>query len=193
MIALVDTNYDPRQVDYVIPPTTTPSAPLNCWWVQIADAVIEGKSMVEKEERGETQVLETPAARVVAGARPRFEEEVELEDAELLGASTLAKIGPKADAAMDVNEDSSLIPDAVKSVITEETLDVIEEEVDKTVAVKAKSVKKADNGEAVVTDEKQRPQAKANTPGQPKASLKTSKTWLKTLSMTSKTKWKRCR
>jgi len=153
VIALVDTNCDPRQVDYVIPSNDDAIRAIKLLVGKIADAVIEGKSMVEKEERGETQVLETPAARVAAGARPRFEEEVELEDAELLGASTLAKIGPKADAAMDVNEDSSLIPDAVKSVITEETLDVIEEEVDKTVAVKAKSVKKADNGEAVVTDE----------------------------------------
>ena len=58
---------------------------------KMADAVIEGKAMYKEEDREESTAVYTPADRVASGAQPRFEEEVELEDEELLGASTLAR------------------------------------------------------------------------------------------------------
>ncbi|HNR03200.1 MAG TPA: 30S ribosomal protein S2 [Anaerolineaceae bacterium] len=155
VIALVDTNCDPRQVDYVIPSNDDAIRAIKLLVGKIADAVIEGKSMVEKEERSEAEAVETPAARVAAGARPRFEEEVELEDTDLLGASTLAKLGPKPEAAAEVDGEPEAQVVAAKTVITEETLDVIEEEVEKTAAVKTKPVKKADDGEPVALKEEE--------------------------------------
>jgi len=95
IIALVDTNCDPRNVDYVIPSNDDAIRAIKLLVGKIADAVIEGKSMYKEEDRDESATIETPAGRVAAGARPRFEEEVELEDTDLLGASTLAKLGPK--------------------------------------------------------------------------------------------------
>jgi small subunit ribosomal protein S2 len=96
VIALVDTNCDPRQVDYVIPSNDDAIRAIKLLVGKIADAVIEGKSMYKEEDREVVATAETPAERAAAGARPRFEEEVELEDEALLGASTLAKLGPKA-------------------------------------------------------------------------------------------------
>ena len=159
VIALVDTNCDPRHVDYVIPSNDDAIRAIKLLVAKIADAVIEGKSMVEKEESSEAPAAETPAARVAAGVRPRFEEEVELEDADLLGASTLAKIGPKADAAKE-DEDLDMKPGVGKSVIAEETLDVLEEEVDKTVSVKSKSAKKSDDEDAAAAAEEEKSTAK---------------------------------
>jgi ElaB/YqjD/DUF883 family membrane-anchored ribosome-binding protein len=159
VIALVDTNCDPRHVDYVIPSNDDAIRAIKLLVGKIADAVIEGKSMVEKEESSEAPAAETPAARVAAGVRPRFEEEVELEDADLLGASTLAKIGPKADAAKE-DEDLDMKPGVGKSVIAEETLDVLEEEVDKTVSVKSKSAKKSDDEDAAAAAEEEKSTAK---------------------------------
>jgi len=88
IIALVDTNCDPRQVDYVIPSNDDAIRAIKLLVGKIADAVIEGKSMFKEEDRVETGIATTPAERVAAGVRPRFEEEVELEDEDLLGAST---------------------------------------------------------------------------------------------------------
>ncbi len=123
VLALVDTNCDPRQVDYVIPSNDDAIRAIKLLVGKIADAVIEGKAMV-KEETGEAAVIaaaETPAGRVASGARPHMDEEVELEDDILLGAATLAKLGGKAEEEI------------------EEVVEVIEEEA----AAKPKRSKKA--------------------------------------------------
>lgn len=167
VIALVDTNCDPRQIDYVIPSNDDAIRAIKLLVGKIADAVIEGKSMIEKEEQDESVLPETPAARVAAGARPRFEEEVELEDADLLGESTLAKIGPKPDEEPQgeeaAEEEAEIVETPVvtaKNIITEETVEVIEEEVEKKVVEKAKPAKKADDGEPLVEKEEEKPAAK---------------------------------
>ncbi len=195
VIALVDTNCDPRQIDYVIPSNDDAIRAIKLLVGKIADAVIEGKTMVKDDDKVEAAVAETPAARVAAGARPRFEEEVELEDTDLLGASTLAKLGPKpevevetateeepeskvtkeepevktADVEPEVKatevepEAEVLVPLAAadKKGITEETLEVIEEEVEKKVAGKAKPAKKADDDEPIVAkSEEEKPATK---------------------------------
>lgn len=102
VIALVDTNCDPRSVDYVIPSNDDAIRAIKLLVGKIADAVIEGKSMVKEDDLG-TAAAETPAVRVAAGARPRINEEIELEDNILLGASTLAKLGEQAEEVV-VNE-----------------------------------------------------------------------------------------
>ena len=139
VIALVDTNCDPRQVDYVIPSNDDAIRAIKLLVGKIADAVIEGKTMVKEEDKDLAAMAETPAARAAAGAHPRFEEEVELEDEDLLGASTLAKLGGKPEEE-EVKEEGepetkTVEPEAATSdVIAEEAVAVIEEEVEKTVA-----------------------------------------------------------
>ena len=98
VIALLDTNCDPRYVDYVIPSNDDAIRAIKLLVGKIADAVIEGKTMVKEEDRDGAAVAETPASRS-ATFRPRMDEESELEDSDLLGASTLAHLGPKGEAA----------------------------------------------------------------------------------------------
>ncbi|MEZ0396351.1 MAG: 30S ribosomal protein S2 [Anaerolineales bacterium] len=94
VVALVDTNCDPSHVDYVIPSNDDAIRAIKLLVGKMADAVLEGKALRKDEE------LETPAEpaaeEAAAGrrtARP-VEEEVELQDEELLGEATLAKLAP---------------------------------------------------------------------------------------------------
>jgi small subunit ribosomal protein S2 len=97
VIALVDTNCDPRNIDYVIPSNDDAIRAIKLLVGKIADAVVEGKAM-RKEEAQE------PVPEKV-GARIPETEEPELSDEELLGASTLAKISrPKAVEDEDEDE-----------------------------------------------------------------------------------------
>ncbi len=90
VIALVDTNCDPSNVDYVIPSNDDAIRAIKLLVAKIADAAIEGKA-ARKEEPEEEHA---PAQVVMAGA-----EEPELSDEELLGAATLAKISSHLNVA----------------------------------------------------------------------------------------------
>jgi small subunit ribosomal protein S2 len=100
VVALVDTNCDPRGVDYVIPSNDDAIRAIKLLVGKIADAVIEGKTMIKEEDQAaEASAAGTAEVRPAAAARPRMEEESELEDKDLLGESTLAKMGNKAEEA----------------------------------------------------------------------------------------------
>lgn len=86
VIGMVDTNCDPRNVDYVIPSNDDAIRAIKLMVGKIADAVVEGKAM-RKEETEEEEIQRMPGQ-----AMP---EEVELSDEELLGEATLAKLGTK--------------------------------------------------------------------------------------------------
>ncbi|HOW91631.1 MAG TPA: 30S ribosomal protein S2 [Anaerolineaceae bacterium] len=122
LIALVDTNCDPRNVDYVIPSNDDAIRAIKLLVGKIADAVIEGRTMVKEEDRDLSQTIATPADRIAAGVRPRFEEEIELDDKDLLGASTLAKLGP---AVTEAEEETVIAPvEAVEEVVAETDAEV---------------------------------------------------------------------
>jgi small subunit ribosomal protein S2 len=90
VIALVDTNCDPRNVDYVIPSNDDAIRAIKLLVAKIADAAIEGKASRKEEPEEE----HAPAQIAMAGA-----EEPELTDEELLGAATLAKISSRLNVA----------------------------------------------------------------------------------------------
>lgn len=93
VIALVDTNCDPRGVDYVIPSNDDAIRAIKLLVAKIADAAIEGKAMHKEEDYGtEAAPAEKPAVYAEVGSA-HVEAELELNDDELLGSSTLAKIG----------------------------------------------------------------------------------------------------
>jgi len=81
VLALVDTNCDPRNVDYVIPSNDDAIRAIKLLVGKIADAALEGRSMRKEEE------LEPAGEMRVAVADER-----ELTDEELLGEATLAKL-----------------------------------------------------------------------------------------------------
>ncbi len=104
VIALVDTNCDPRGVDYVVPSNDDAIRAIKLLVGKVADAVLEGKAMRKDVEEEVLREEEAAPARPATAARPRMEEEAELEDKDLLGESTLAKLVGKH----DLDEDEEL-------------------------------------------------------------------------------------
>lgn len=119
VIALVDTNCDPRNIDYVIPSNDDAIRAIKLLVGKMADAVIEGKSLRKEEE----EIL--PEERVMA-----LVEEPELTDEELLGEATLAKISYQDRA---VTEDEEILEDEVETPGLEdfEEEEIVEDEMDK--------------------------------------------------------------
>ena len=83
IVAMVDTNCDPRNVDYVIPSNDDAIRAIKLLVNKIAEAVVEGQELRKDDEEEVTPVTEV----VMAGI-----DETELTDEDLLGAATLAKI-----------------------------------------------------------------------------------------------------
>ncbi len=91
VIALVDTNCDPRYIDYVIPSNDDAIRAIKLLVGRIADAVIEGKLMrkdIEEEVEEEPQYRHEPKSRITR----KLEDDEELSDEDLLTERTLAKI-----------------------------------------------------------------------------------------------------
>jgi hypothetical protein len=82
VIAMVDTNADPRNIDYVIPSNDDAIRAIKLVVGKIADAALEGLG-ARKEEVIEEEVRTVARAAV---------DEAELSDEELLGEATLAKL-----------------------------------------------------------------------------------------------------
>ncbi len=88
VIAMVDTNCDPTNVDYVIPSNDDAIRAIKLVVSKIADAAIEGKAL--RKELPEEARVSMPMA-----------EEEELSDEDLLGEATLAKISGRIKAPLD--------------------------------------------------------------------------------------------
>jgi hypothetical protein len=107
---------------------------------KIADAVIEGKSLRKDEDLDEEM---TPGEEKPVVVRRRMEEDAELADETLLGASTLAKLDfeKEEEVAEEVVKESL---EEVTEIVVEDLVDVEEEEVIvKKPATKAKKTTKA--------------------------------------------------
>jgi small subunit ribosomal protein S2 len=114
VVAMVDTNCDPRDVDYVIPSNDDAIRAIKLLVGKMADAALEGKAM-RKDLPEEEFVSEMRV--VIPGA-----EERELTDEELLGEATLAKISSKSRIVeLDVVEEIILESEDEGFAIEEET------------------------------------------------------------------------
>jgi small subunit ribosomal protein S2 len=103
VIGMVDTNCDPTNIDYVIPANDDAIRAIKLIVGKIADAVLEGKML--RSDKGEE--VSTPSS-VRRGAL--MAEEEELSDSDLLGESTLQKIGamkivPKGNFIDEIDEE----------------------------------------------------------------------------------------
>ena len=100
IVALVDTNCNPQDVDYVIPSNDDAIRAIKLLVAKVADAVLEGKAMRKDEELAEEEAA-APISAVPAPARKvlRAADEGEdlSDDTALLGKSTLAKLAQAAD------------------------------------------------------------------------------------------------
>src|SRR5687767_1087941 len=94
IVALVDTNCNPQNVDYVVPSNDDAIRAIKLLVAKVADAVLEGKAMRKEEDLEEKPAEQTKAKtdRQARRAPKVVETDEELEDVALLGESTLAKL-----------------------------------------------------------------------------------------------------
>ena len=94
IVAMVDTNCNPQNIDYVIPSNDDAIRAIKLLVAKVADAVLEGKAM-RKEEDAEEKPEDQMKARSDKNARktPKVVEgDDEVADDALLGEATLAKM-----------------------------------------------------------------------------------------------------
>jgi small subunit ribosomal protein S2 len=98
IVALVDTNCNPRGIDYVIPSNDDAIRAIKLLVAKVADAVLEGKSMRKEEEMAEEPAVSVEG-KAEAPARPRKTQRVveaanvdDMGEESLLGEATLAKL-----------------------------------------------------------------------------------------------------
>jgi small subunit ribosomal protein S2 len=116
VIGMVDTNCDPRNVDYIIPSNDDAIRAIKLLVAKMADAVIEGRSLRKEEEQ------EIPEERVAI-----LTEEPELSDEELLGEATLAKLTTRE---VEVQDDQEISEGSEEDEVEEEEIDDEEEVLD---------------------------------------------------------------
>ena len=132
IVAMVDTNCNPLNVDYVVPSNDDAIRAIKLLVAKVADAVLEGKAM-RKEEDVEEKPAEQAKTRSDRSARkaPKVvENDEELEDVALLGESTLAKLSaarePIVETPAPVDAEASAVEvenTPAESVISETSTD----------------------------------------------------------------------
>ena len=145
VVAMVDTNCNPENVDYVIPSNDDAIRAIKLVVSKIADAVLEGKAMYKEEDAvtAERDVIGEDEGRTRTRGRIQLEEEI--GDEELLGAATLQKLaeskreleaveGAEGEPAAEVVEESPFaVLKTVKPVdaeVEEEIEDVLEADIE---------------------------------------------------------------
>jgi small subunit ribosomal protein S2 len=104
VVAMIDTNCDPKNIDYVIPSNDDAIRAIKLLVGKMADAVMEGKAIRNKEAEEEELEEQVRPAEV-----SRFVEEEEFEDEDLLGESTLKYLGTSAKAKVKKELDDEVV------------------------------------------------------------------------------------
>lgn len=100
VIAMADTNYDPRNIDYVIPSNDDAIRAIKLIVGTMANAVLEGKSArQEEEEEAQAAAEALPEKKSQRKATKPVVDASDLSDEELLGAATLKKMSDEREAA----------------------------------------------------------------------------------------------
>jgi small subunit ribosomal protein S2 len=115
VVAMVDTNCDPRNIDYIIPSNDDAIRAIKLIVGKIADAVIEGKDMRKDVDEEMPHDFS------------RYADESELSDEDLLGAATLAKLQSQRDEEAEDSEDEAVEEIAEPGL---EDVEVVEEELE---------------------------------------------------------------
>jgi small subunit ribosomal protein S2 len=134
VIGMVDTNCDPRYVDYVIPSNDDAIRAIKLMVGKIADAVVEGRAL-RKEEAEIEEAMRLEATRMP--------EEPELADEELLGEATLAKLGSRGSAFR--------LEDEAEDLLEEE--EVVEEVEDIEIDIESEELEADEESAPEVTEE----------------------------------------
>ncbi|HSK66227.1 MAG TPA: 30S ribosomal protein S2 [Anaerolineales bacterium] len=104
IVAMVDTNCNPQNIDYVIPSNDDAIRAIKLLVAKVADAVLEGKAM-RKEEDAEEKPEDIRARGDKPVRKPKVvETDEELEDNALLGEATLAKMSAAAETGPETKK-----------------------------------------------------------------------------------------
>jgi len=119
IVAMVDTNCNPQNVDYVIPSNDDAIRAIKLLVAKIADAVIEGKAMRKDGDQADEAEAQ-PEVKVEAPSRSRkgpkvVESDDTAQEEVLLGESTLAKLSAarKPDEVVVEEKPVEVVPDEV--------------------------------------------------------------------------------
>jgi len=168
IVAMVDTNCNPENVDYVIPANDDAIRAIKLVISKIADAVLEGQAMHKEEDTvtAERDIIGEDEGRTRVRGRIQIEEEI--GDEELLGAATLQKLAEskreleaeevaEGESAVEVVEDESpfAVLKAVKDIVaTEEKIEETEETVETVeTAETAETAETVETVEEVIEDD----------------------------------------
>jgi len=130
VVAMVDTNCDPSNVDYLIPSNDDAIRAIKLMVSKIADAVLEGKDMRKDEDLKpeDYEAIGEDEGRVRVRGSIALEEDV--DDSELLGEATLQKLADSkraTEAEEDIQEPEA---DIKIPEVQEELVEDLEEELD---------------------------------------------------------------
>jgi len=134
VVAMMDTNCDPKNVDYVIPSNDDAIRAIKLLVGKMADAVMEGKAIRSKEADEEEMIEQAMPAEIT-----RFSDDDEVEDEDLLGKSTLKHLGTtpnvKGKKRFDDEDDEEEIEEEIVEEAEEaaEDAEVVEEDVEEDV------------------------------------------------------------
>jgi small subunit ribosomal protein S2 len=141
VVAMVDTNCDPRNIDYIIPSNDDAIRAIKLIVGKMADAVLEGQAMRKDEE------AEMPTGFM------EYQPDAELSDEDLLGAATLAKLQTQRE---EVDETESPETDEAESAESNEVTEDVDTGVDEAEEASAVIEEEADSDldeEIAVEDE----------------------------------------
>ncbi|MDT8382496.1 MAG: 30S ribosomal protein S2 [Brevefilum sp.] len=127
VIAMIDTNCDPKNVDYVIPSNDDAIRAIKLLVGKIADAVMEGKAIRSKDIEDEEMLAESMPAEVSIFV----DDDEDLEDEALLGASTLKHLGTTKKAKpkrsdLEDEEEEIVAEDVEEEIVAEDVEEEIE-------------------------------------------------------------------
>ena len=116
IVAMVDTNCNPQNVDYVIPSNDDAIRAIKLLVAKVADAVLEGKAS-RKEEEGQPEEVKSEDKPKTRGPRkPVVETDQDETEDILLGESTLAKLNVSRKV-----EDAPVVSDAAVAKADDES------------------------------------------------------------------------
>jgi small subunit ribosomal protein S2 len=116
IIAMVDTNCNPNDIDYIIPSNDDAIRAIKLLVGKIADAVLEGQAMRKDDQPADEEAAQ-PATEVIApaqGARVIDEDDQDIEEEDLLGEATLAKLNVSRKPADEDDEDEEVVEEKEK-------------------------------------------------------------------------------
>jgi small subunit ribosomal protein S2 len=161
IVAMVDTNCNPLDIDYVIPSNDDAIRAIKLLVAKVADAVLEGQSMRKEDELAQEEMEQAEDKPVPASADDAMEvDDQEIEEEDLLGEATLAKLNVVRKSPEEEEEDKAAEKEAEgEKTKAEEKKEVITKA--KSRKAKEKIIEAVDEEVKAAAEEPELPEAEA--------------------------------